>query len=63
MTPAQVAFWQDKLAAMVKDEVWRTTLQRNNWNADFADSVGSKRFLDQRYQELAATFATLHVAK
>lgn len=63
MTPAQIAFWQDKLAAMVKDEAWGTNLQRNNWNADFADSAGSKRFLDQRYQELVSTLATLHVAK
>jgi putative tricarboxylic transport membrane protein len=63
MTPAQVGFWQDKLTAMVKDEAWRTNLQRNDWDADFADSVGSKRFLDKHYQELGATLATLHVAK
>ena len=63
MTPAQIAFWQDKLAAMVKDEAWGTNLQRNNWDADFADSAGSKRFLDQSYQELVSTLATLHVAK
>jgi putative tricarboxylic transport membrane protein len=63
MTPAQVRFWQDTIAVMVKDETWRTNLQRNNWDADFADSPGSKRFLDKSYQELAATLATLHVAK
>jgi putative tricarboxylic transport membrane protein len=63
LTQSQVAFWQDKLAAMVEDETWRTTLQRNNWNADFADSAGSKRFLDQRYRELTATLSTLHIAK
>ena len=63
LTPAQIGFWQDKVAAMVKDEAWRTNLQRNNWDADFADSAGSKRFLDKSYQELAATLATLLVAK
>jgi putative tricarboxylic transport membrane protein len=63
MTPAQNGFWQDRVAAMAKDETWRINLQRNDWDADFADSAGSKRFLEKRYQELAATLATLQVAK
>ncbi len=63
MTPAQIGFWQDTVATIVKDEAWRINLKRNDWNADFADSAGSKLFLDKRYQELAATLATLQVAK
>jgi putative tricarboxylic transport membrane protein len=60
---AEVAFWSGRLAEAVKTEAWAASLKRNFWDADFANSANSKRFLDTQYEELRSTLATLQVAK
>lgn len=60
---AELAYWNARVADLVKTDDWAQVLKRYHWDADYADSEGSKRFLDGRYEELHATFANLHLAK
>jgi putative tricarboxylic transport membrane protein len=59
----ELAYWNARVADLVKTDDWVQVLKRYHWDADYADSEGSKRFLDSRYAELRATFANLHLAK
>jgi putative tricarboxylic transport membrane protein len=60
---SEVAYWNSKLAAVVKSTEWVDSLERYYWDADYADSAASRKFLDARYEELRATLATLNLGK
>ena len=60
---AELAYWDERVAALVKSPAWADVLKQYYWDADYADSAGSRRFLDAQYQELRTTFANLHLAK
>ena len=63
LPPAELAFWDSRVAQLVKSPEWAEFLKRYQWDSDYADSAASKRFLDQRFEELKATFAHLKVSK
>jgi putative tricarboxylic transport membrane protein len=63
LSEAEIAFWSSQLAKAVKSEEWTTTLERNNWDADFRTGAEAKRFLDAQYEDLQSTLANLRVAK
>lgn len=52
----EIAYWNGRLAAVVKSAEWADSLERYYWDADYADSAASRRFLDARYEELRATW-------
>lgn len=60
---AEVAFWNGCLAEAVKSDAWAENLKRNGWDADFSSAADSRRFLGQQYDEMRATFATIHLGK
>jgi len=63
LSPSELAFWDSRVAQLVKSPEWADVLKRNQWDADYVDSAGSKRFLDRQFEELKATFANLKVSK
>lgn len=63
LTPAELAFWNSRVAQLVKSPEWAGFLKRYQWESDYADRAGSKRFLDRQFEELKITFSHLKVAK
>ena len=63
LPPAELAFWDSRVAQLVKSPEWAEVLKRYQWDSDYADSAASKRFLDHQFEELKATFAHLKVSK
>lgn len=63
LSPAELAFWDSRVAQLVKSPEWAAFLKRYGWDPDYADSAGSKRFLDRQFEELKTTFAHLKVSK
>lgn len=57
---AELAYWDERVAALVKTTMWADILRQYHWDAAYADSAGAKRFLDTQYEELRATLANLH---
>jgi putative tricarboxylic transport membrane protein len=60
---AEVAFWNERLADVVKTDAWAENLKRNAWDADFTSAADSKRFLDKQYDEMKSTFAAVKLEK
>lgn len=63
LSEPELAYWNARVGGLVKTDDWAQVLSRYHWDADYADSAGSKRFLDSRYEDLRSTFANLRVAK
>jgi putative tricarboxylic transport membrane protein len=61
--PAEVAFWANRLAEVVKRDEWKANLERNYWDADFLTGAEARQFLDTQYEELRSTLANLAPAK
>lgn len=59
----ELDYWDGRVGGLVRTPQWTAVLQQYHWDADYADSAGSKRFLDRQYDELRATFASLRAAK
>jgi putative tricarboxylic transport membrane protein len=63
LPPAEVAFWDSRFRDLVNAPEWAAMLKRYHWDADYANSNESKRFLDQQFEELKSTLANLNMAK
>lgn len=63
LRPAELAYWDSRVGDLVKTPEWAATLKRYQWDADYADSSGSQRFLDKQFDELTSTFANLKTAE
>jgi putative tricarboxylic transport membrane protein len=59
LAPAQVAFWDQAFAQMVKSEVWKNDLEHNAWVEDFRPSAETRKHLAAEYETLAKTLAEL----
>jgi putative tricarboxylic transport membrane protein len=63
MTAPQVAFWEAALRNMTATAQWRTTLEKNLWEASFTDAEGSRSMLKAQHEEMRAGMAELGLAK
>jgi putative tricarboxylic transport membrane protein len=63
MTPAQIAFWDKVLTAMVQTDEWKKDIDANFWDNNYSDSAGSRKRLDEEYAEYKAVLTELGVAK
>jgi putative tricarboxylic transport membrane protein len=63
LTPAQVAYWDQTLGAMVKSPEWQQALKVNQWEDEYLNSAGAMKFLQEEYKELEALLADLGEAK
>jgi putative tricarboxylic transport membrane protein len=63
LTPAQVAWWDKTMAALVKTEDWKKDLENNFWVEGYTDARGARKRYDDEYAEFKAIWAELGVAK
>lgn len=58
-----VAFWERVLHEVVQTAEWNRELQRHCWTASYLDGPQLRTFLEQERNEMAATLATLGLAR
>jgi len=59
LTPAQIAWWDQTLGAMVKSPEWQEALKRYQWEDEYLDSAGALKFLQEEYRQLEALLKDL----
>jgi putative tricarboxylic transport membrane protein len=63
MTPAQIAYWDRVLAAMVATEEWKADLAKVMMEPDYLNSASMTKFLASEYARLQAALADLGLGK
>ena len=63
LTPAQVAYWERVLAAVVDTPEFTKDLEANSWVAAFARSADMRKRLKEEHDELKALLTDLGMAK
>lgn len=61
LTPAQIAFWDQAFARVVRSEEWKKELDENAWSEDFRGSAETRRHLDAEYELLRKILVELGV--
>lgn len=62
LTPAQLAFWDQAFAQMVKAPEWKQDVERNAWSEDFMNSAQTLRHLESETETLRKLLSELGVA-
>lgn len=63
LTPAQIAYWDQTLAAMVKSPEWQQAIKVNQWEDEYLNSAGARKFMQDEYRQLEVLLAELGEAK
>ena len=63
MTPAQIQYWEEMLAALAATDEWKRQLEENYLTAQFLKSADSTKFLRAQYGELKSILTELGMAK
>jgi putative tricarboxylic transport membrane protein len=63
MTAAQVAFWDQALARLVKSAEWKKELEQNDWDNTYLPSARTRAFLDEHAKAYRAVLVELGLAK
>jgi putative tricarboxylic transport membrane protein len=63
LTPAQIAYWDQTLSAMVKSAEWQESLKSNQWEDEYLNSANTAKFMREEYKELEALLIELGDAK
>ncbi len=63
MSPAQIAFWDDVFARLVRTDEWKMELERSAADNEYINSRDSKQFLDSQYEELKRILTDLGLVK
>jgi putative tricarboxylic transport membrane protein len=63
MTSAQIAYWEAALARMCATPEWKSHLEKNQWNENFAGAQASRKILAQQYDVMRSGLAALGMAK
>lgn len=61
LTPAQLAFWDQSFAQLVKAPEWKQDVERNAWAEDFMNSAQTLRHLDSETENLQKLLVELGV--
>lgn len=61
--PAQVAFWEDVFARVVRSAEFKKDLAANYWTADFMGSHEAADFMEQKYQSFGRALLEIGMAK
>lgn len=48
MTEEQIAFWDEKLGAMVETEQWNEIMENNDWSGFYKNSEETQKFMDEQ---------------
>jgi putative tricarboxylic transport membrane protein len=63
LAPAQIAYWDRTLAAMVKSPEWQQALKANQWEDEYLGSAGALKFMQDEDKQLEALLGELGEAK
>jgi putative tricarboxylic transport membrane protein len=63
LPPAQVAWWDRTLAAMVKTPEWQEAVRKNQWEDEYLSSAETLKFFQEEYRHLEALLTELGDAK
>ena len=63
LTPAQVAYWENTLKKITESPEWKTDLERNFWQEDFATGARFRKDIEQDYADTKALLIELGLAK
>lgn len=63
MTPPQAAYWERVMAAVDKDETWRTDLERNLWVGNFTNGRDTRKYWDDLSVQVRTTLDDLGLLK
>ncbi len=63
LTPAQIAYWDQTLAAMVKSPEWQQALKVNQWEDEYLGSAAALKFLQEEYKQLEILLTELGETK
>lgn len=63
MTAAQLTFWDQALARLVKSAEWKKELEQNDWDDTFLPSGRSRAFLDEQAQAYRTVLIELGLVK
>lgn len=63
MPPAQIAYWDQALGAMVKTPEWREAARKYQWEDDYLNSANALKFMRDEYQHLEVLLTELGDAK
>ena len=63
MTPAQVAYWEDMLAALAATDEWKAQMEQNYLTPQFMKSADTAKFLRAQSAELKSVLTDLGMAK
>jgi putative tricarboxylic transport membrane protein len=59
LSPAQIAWWDHALAALVKTQEWQQAVQKYRWEDEYRNSAATLRFMQEEYKHLEALLAEL----
>jgi putative tricarboxylic transport membrane protein len=62
-TPAQIAYWEDVFAKVVRSPEFRKDLAANYWTADFMGPHDAAEFMEQKYQDFRRALLEIGMAK
>ena len=63
MSAAQLAFWDQAFARVVKSPEWRKELEENDWDDTFLGSARSRAFLDDQHKSYRGVLVELGLVK
>lgn len=63
MTPAQLAFWDQAFARLVKSAEWKKEVEQNDWDDTYLPSGRSRAFLDEQAQAYRTVLIELGLVK
>jgi len=63
MTAPQIAYWEQTFRRFLDSPEWKKELEKNFWQADFRDSPGFRKVLDQDHVELSKFLDELGLMK
>ena len=63
LSPAQIAWWDQTLAAIVKTTEWQQAVQKYQWEDEYLNSTATLTFMQDEYRHLEALLAELGDAR
>jgi putative tricarboxylic transport membrane protein len=63
MTPAQITWWDGVLAKVVASPAWKEALEQNTWEANYLNSVQTRKQFADEYAEYHAILGDLGMLK
>lgn len=63
LPPAQVAWWDQTFAELVKSPDWQQSLRKNQWEHEYMGSASTLRFMQEEYKHLESLLTELGDAK